>query len=92
MKQMSEMMLLPFKNFIFIIPLFILFTTGIHSLFPTFLQALPIALHLNGQELMGLNIFHTSYYGPRGYFILSSIVTGMVIEQVWNKLSKKKAI
>ncbi|MBI5225065.1 DUF106 domain-containing protein [Candidatus Micrarchaeota archaeon] len=90
MKQMSDMMLLPFKNFIFIIPLFILFTEVIHSQFPTFLQPLPIALHLNGQELLGLNVFHESHYGPRGFFILSSIVSGMVIEQIWNRFSKKK--
>ncbi|MFH1750123.1 MAG: EMC3/TMCO1 family protein [Candidatus Micrarchaeota archaeon] len=90
MKMMNEMMFLPFKNMIFVIPLFLGFMFVLQSNFQTFLVELPIALHMNGNELFGLNIFHNSHYGPRGFFILSSVVTGLVIEQIWSKVLKKK--
>ncbi|HLC47446.1 MAG TPA: EMC3/TMCO1 family protein [Candidatus Norongarragalinales archaeon] len=90
MKMMNEMMFLPFKNMIFVIPLFIgvMWVLGIY--FNGFLIELPIALHLNGNELLGLNIFHSSQYGSRGFFILSSVVAGLVIEQVWSKVLNRK--
>jgi uncharacterized membrane protein (DUF106 family) len=90
MKMMQEMMWLPFKNMIFVLPLFFVAMWLIEHAFPQFLQALPIALHLNGNELLGLNILKTSHYGPRGFFILSSIVSGLVIEQLWTRFTKKK--
>jgi uncharacterized membrane protein (DUF106 family) len=90
MKMMQEMMWLPFKNMIFVLPLFFVAMWLIQNQFPHFIQNLPIALHLNGNELLGLNVLKTSYYGPRGFFILSSIVSGLVIEQLWTRLTKKK--
>ncbi len=90
MKMMNEMMFLPFKNMIFVIPLFIGFMWVLDIYFHGFLIGLPIALHLNGEELLGLNILKTSHYGPRGFFILSSIVSGMVIEQLYSKVFNKK--
>ncbi len=89
MKMMNEMMFLPFKNMIFVIPLFLIFMEVVNGTFRGFLVDLPIALHLNGNELLGLNIFKSSVYGPRGFFILSSIVSGMVIEGVWGRMHKK---
>ncbi|MFH0971046.1 MAG: EMC3/TMCO1 family protein [Candidatus Micrarchaeota archaeon] len=89
MKNMQEMMFLPFKNMIFVIPLFFIVIELILRGFPGFLQELPIALHLTGTELMGLNIFHPSTYGPRGFFIISSIFSGMIIEGILGKLKKK---
>lgn len=90
MKMMNEMMFLPFKNMIFVIPLFIGFMFVLESAFHGFLIELPIALHLNGNELLGLNIFHNSQYGPRGFFILSSIISGLAIEQIWSKFLNHK--
>ncbi|MFH1257523.1 MAG: EMC3/TMCO1 family protein [Candidatus Micrarchaeota archaeon] len=89
MGMMSEMMWLPFKNMIFIIPMFIGVMWVLQEMFPNFLITLPIALHLNGEELLGLNIFKSSVYGSRGFFIISSIVTGMAIEGIIGKLKKK---
>lgn len=91
MKLMNDMMILPFKNMIFSIPLFLGFVFIAQTLFPSFLQQLPIALHLNGEELMRFppDILKTSTYGPRGFFIISSIVTGMAIEAIWSRIAKK---
>ncbi len=90
MGQMKDMMFLPFKNMIIVIPLFLGFMWVLGQAFPNFLQELPIALHLNGEELLGLNIFHSSHYGSRGFFIINSIVSGLVIEGIWGRLGKKK--
>lgn len=88
MKDMQEMMFLPFKSMIVILPLFFVFIWLAGTYFPQFTIRLPIALHLNGSELFGLNILHESTYGPRGFFILASVLAGSVIEFVAGKTLK----
>ncbi len=82
------MMFLPFKSMIVVLPLFFVFIWLIGGAYPHFTIRLPIALHLNGGELFGLNILHDSTYGPRGFFILASVLAGSVIEFIAGKTMK----
>ncbi len=90
MKKMQEMMFLPFKSMVVVIPLFAVIIWLVESQFGKFTIELPIALHLNGNELFGLNVFHSSTYGPKGFFIVSSLVCGIIVEAVTNRLFKRK--
>ncbi|MBU1197523.1 DUF106 domain-containing protein [Candidatus Micrarchaeota archaeon] len=89
MKMMQEMLFLPFKNMIVVIPMFLIVIWMVGSALPNFVIDLPIALHLNGNELLGLNVFQSSTYGSRGFFILSSVISGLVIEGIAGKLLKQ---
>src|SRR3989338_10540853 len=79
---MMEMMMLPWKSFVFIIPVFFLLigTNGFlgldfHGLlpnaFPTFEIILPFDLHLTSfwplENLFALKILQPALYGPRGF-------------------------
>ncbi|MFH1200360.1 MAG: EMC3/TMCO1 family protein [Candidatus Micrarchaeota archaeon] len=88
MKDVQESMFLPFKSMIFILPAFFVFIWAIGNAFPGFDIRLPVSLHLTGSELFALNLLSTSTYGSRGLFILSSLITGSVIEFVSGKLLK----
>ncbi len=89
---MTEMMILPFKSLIFILPVFFIFiginTFGIQyngliqRLFPTFLISLPFDLH--PVSVFALKIFQTGVYGSRGFFILCGIVAGIILEMVYS--------
>ncbi|MFH1106905.1 MAG: EMC3/TMCO1 family protein [Candidatus Micrarchaeota archaeon] len=88
MKTVQESMMLPFKSMIFILPLFFVFLWFMEGNMHGFAIQLPFALHLNGHELLGLNVFQESTYGPRGLFILSSVLAGSVIEFIAGKTMK----
>lgn len=89
---MSEMMFLPFKSLIFILPVFFIFiginTFGIQfngviqRLFPTFLIYLPFDLH--PASIFALKIFQQGVYGSRGFFILCGVVAGIVLEMIYS--------
>src|SRR3989338_6687164 len=74
MDLMMGAMQLQFKPTLLILPLVIILYGGfgyggvLLSWFPDFSISLPIALHLTGDELFGLNILHSSVYGVRGFF------------------------
>ncbi len=83
MAKMQEMLLLPLKSMVVILPLFFIFISGIESFHRGFYIVLPLALHPS--ELLSLNVLHASTYGPRGFFILSSIVFNLIFETILSK-------
>ncbi len=99
MKKMQEMLLLPFKGLLFILPIFILLISGVNMFglnippllstwFPTFSITLPIGIHPS--ELMALKPLEPSTYGSRGFFIFMSIIFNLVFELVYSNLIEKK--
>lgn len=83
---MFESMRYQFKPMLVILPSFIILFGGfgfagiLNELYPNFLIQLPIALHLNGNELLGLNILHDSVYGVRGYFLVVLFFSGVFLQ------------
>ncbi|MBI4406457.1 DUF106 domain-containing protein [Candidatus Micrarchaeota archaeon] len=88
MKNMQEMLFLPLKGMLVILPLFFILITAVVSFFPGFVIALPIGLHPD--ELFALRVFNESLYGPRGFFIVVSIVFNLFFELVYSKLIENK--
>ncbi len=89
MKKMQEMLFLPLKSMIVILPLFFIFITAVVSFYPEFVIILPFGIHLN--EIFSLSVLNNSYYGPRGFFIVVSIVFNLVFEAVYSQFIEKKA-
>ncbi|MCL5011472.1 MAG: EMC3/TMCO1 family protein [Candidatus Marsarchaeota archaeon] len=87
MGKMQEMLLLPFKPLIVILPIFFIVIALIESYFAGFLIQLPIALHLN--EIFSLHILQSSIYGPRGFFILTAAVVALILEMIYLKIEGK---
>jgi len=83
---MFESMKYQFKPMLVILPTFIILFGGfgfagiLHLLFDGFTITLPIALHLNGNELLGLNILQSSVYGVRGYFLVVLFFSGILLQ------------
>ena len=86
--MMTEMMMLPMKSMIVAIPLFLITISLIQQNFPSFVITLPFGIHID--EITSLRILSPSVYGPRGFFIVSSIFWGMVVEMVYSKKFEKK--
>jgi len=86
--MMTEMMMLPMKSMIVAIPLFLIVISLIQQNFTSFVITLPFGIHTN--EITSLRILSPSVYGPRGFFIVSSIFWGMVVEMVYSKKFEKK--
>lgn len=90
---MGEMMVLPFKSLIFIIPVFFVFigfnifgfkyAGFVPSTYPDFSIVLPIGLHLG--QIFSLQILQSTVYGARGYFILSGVVAGIILEALYSR-------
>lgn len=86
MDLMMESMSYQFKPTLVILPVFILVLGGfgfngfLIDWFRDFSIQLPIAMHLTGNELLGLNIFHQSTYGVRGFFILCTVFSGLLLQ------------
>ncbi|HEV8289601.1 MAG TPA: EMC3/TMCO1 family protein [Candidatus Norongarragalinales archaeon] len=87
-QMMQDMMLAPLKGMILIIPLFLVFVSIAPWLFPNFSIHLPLALHVN--EIFALKILQGSTYGARGFFILSGVVWGFVLETIQSKIDEKQ--
>ncbi len=85
---MMESMKHQFKPLLVILPTFMVLFGGfgfagvLNIWFPQFSQVLPIALHLDSQELLGLNILHDSVYGVRGYFLVVLFFSGLLLQAV----------
>lgn len=88
MKKMQEMLLLPIKGMVVILPLFFIFVAGIEYLFHGFSIVLPIGIH--PAELFALKIFDPATYGSRGFFIFCSIIFNLVFEAVYSNFFEKK--
>jgi uncharacterized membrane protein (DUF106 family) len=89
MEMTKEMLFLPFKSMIIILPLFFIVLWALGAAFPSFSVQLPVALHWN--ELFSLKILSPSAYGVRGYFIVVAVFSGLVIELVIQAYDKMKA-
>jgi uncharacterized membrane protein (DUF106 family) len=98
--KMMEMMWLPWKSMVFILPAFFLLigTSGflginfpglIPSAFPDFIIVLPFGIHL--PEILSLNVLNPSVYGARGYFIVWAIISGFILEAVVSRFEKQAA-
>lgn len=95
---MGEMMTLPFKALIFILPVFFFFIgftffgfhlTGIiQRIYPDFSVVLPIGLHLN--EIFSLHIIEPSTYGARGFFVVCGIFAGIILEAIYSRYEASK--
>lgn len=83
MGKMQEMMLLPLKTMIIILPLFFIVITLIDMTYKGFVIQLPFGLHIS--ELLSLKILEASLYGPRGYFIVVSIFVNLLLELIYSK-------
>lgn len=97
MALMQEMMILPWKSLIVMLPLFFLFIgegfiTHYHGLlfdwFPAFSIMLPIDLHFHA--IFSLQIFQQASYGPKGFFIVSTVFFSMIISLAEGRLEKSK--
>lgn len=97
---MMEMMWLPWKSLIFILPLFFLLigTNGflginyegiLKSWYPDFTIVLPFGLHL--PEIFSLRVLSPSVYGPRGFFIVCAVFAGILIELALSRLEAQQA-
>lgn len=87
MGKMQEMLFLPLKAMIVILPLFLIFIYLIQQFYPGFTIVLPIGIH--PQQLLSLNVLHDTTYGSRGFFIVCSIVFNLIFEMVWTKILKR---
>jgi len=87
MGKMQEMLFLPLKAMIVILPLFLIFIYLIQQFYPGFTIVLPIGIHV--QQLLSLNVIHDTTYGSRGFFIVCSIVFNLIFEMVWTKVLKR---
>ena len=86
MQLTKDMLILPFKATIVILPLFFIAVWLVGNAFPAFTIKLPIALHVN--EILSLNILRESTYGVRGYFIISAAVASILVEALWSQAEK----
>ncbi|MDP3742671.1 MAG: EMC3/TMCO1 family protein [Candidatus Micrarchaeota archaeon] len=84
MKNMQEMLLLPIKAMVIILPLFFIFIAGVQYLVPVFTIILPFGIHPN--ELLAFKILEQSAYGSRGFFIVCSIVANLVLEVLYSRV------
>ena len=96
--NMMEMMWLPWKSMVFILPVFFILigTSGflginypglVPDAFPSFIIVLPFNIHLDA--ILSLNILRDSVYGPRGYFIVWAIISGFILEALVNRLEQQ---
>ncbi|MFA6048959.1 MAG: EMC3/TMCO1 family protein [Candidatus Micrarchaeia archaeon] len=95
MGMMQEMMLLPWKSMIFVMPMFFLligepFLTHypgfLMEAFKGFVIFLPFDLHVDA--VFSLQIIREAAYGPKGFFIVSTLFTGMLYSVLEPKVAK----
>ncbi len=88
MKKMQEMLLLPLKSMVIILVLFFGVMAAVTPAFHAFVITLPFDLHLS--SLLALKLTQTAMYGPRGFFILCTIVFNLSLELIYSKFFEKK--
>lgn len=84
MGKMQEMLLLPLKAMVVILPLFFIFIAGVNYFVPSFSIVLPFGIHIN--EVLSLKVLESSTYGSRGFFIVCSIVFNLLLEALYSKV------
>lgn len=83
-EKMMQMLLLPWKASIVILPIaWILISFVLPPLYPVFVVFLPFDIHLHAilSWTFYSNIFRTAAYGTTGFFIVCSIVFGLLLEK-----------
>lgn len=89
MAKMQEMLFLPLKSMVIILPVFFIFIWLVEQFAPAFTIILPFGIHVN--EVLSLNVLNSSTYGPRGFFIVVSIVANLVFDQLYTRLLERNA-
>jgi len=92
-EKMMQMLLLPWKASIVILPIaWILISFVFPSLYKGFVILLPVDIHLHSllSWTFYSNIFRTAAYGTTGFFIVCSIVFGLVLEKFGNLIWPSK--
>ena len=104
MGKMQEMLLLPLKSMIVILPVFYILIYGINwnflfsfsipavipLLVPNFQILLPVDIHPG--VILGFKfgqVFQPANYGQRGFFVVCSIIFNLVLELVYTNLIDK---
>lgn len=88
LKLTQEMVVLPFRSMVIVLPLFFGALWIVEPLLQGFSLTLPFSIPVPDLGLFSLNWRNT--FGPRGSFILWTIVFGLVIEQVFSQIEKHK--
>ncbi len=88
MSKMQDMLILPLKSMVIILVLFFIFMSGVVPFFKAFFIILPFDIHLN--QVLALKVLQSAYYGPRGFFILCTIVFNLSFELIYSNLIEKK--
>ncbi len=95
MKLMQEMMFLPWKSMIFVLPIFFIligepFIFHTHGLlldwYPQFVIFLPFDLHFDA--IFSFNIIKEGAYGPKGFFILSTVLFSLIFSSLEGQVEK----
>ncbi len=92
--KMMQMLMLPWKASIVVLPIaWILIAFVFPSLYKGFVVLLPFDIHLSAllSWTFYSNILRTAAYGTTGFFIVCSIVFGLVLEKIGNQFWPAKA-
>lgn len=85
----QEMLTLPFRSMIIVLPLFFGTVWFINSVAPGYSSTLPFSIPV--PDLGSLSIHWRNTFGPRGTFILWSVLFGLMIETIVTQFEKRKA-
>lgn len=75
------------RTLLFILPLFFLFIYILSSLYPNFSINLP--LNLKGLSIFERGLTVTTVYGFRGFFIVSTLAYGLILQGLYTRKIKK---
>jgi len=85
----QEMLVLPFRSMIIVLPLFFGALWLVPPQFPSYTITLPFSIPI--PDLAHFSLNWRASFGPRGAFILWAFVFGMLIEMIMSRLEKAKA-
>ena len=86
---MSESMMLQFKPLVIMIPIFLLLSYIVKNVFPTFTIKLAFALPIFIQNLDRFPNWRDEF-GPLGWFVLCLLFSGLLMQFIIDKTTKKK--
>lgn len=93
-EKMMQMLMMPWKATIVILPIaWIVISFVLPALYKGFVILLPFDIHLNAllSWTFYSNLFRTAAYGTTGFFIVCSIVFGLLLEKFGNMAWPSKA-
>jgi len=86
---MSESMMLQFKPLLIMIPIFLLLSYVVKNVFPNFTIKLAFALPIFIQNLDRFPNWRDEF-GPLGWFVLCLLFSGLLMQFIIDKTTKKK--